>query len=247
MHAASAANQLWWDADAASYHRAHPEYLASFYWCPEMLHESAAGLLGDTSGAVIVEVGCGSAPCTRWLQDRARLAIGLDISAEMLAHCPDPTVPRLQADALALPLASGCADTVFSAFGAFPFLPDLNPAFAEVARVLRPGGRCVFSVAHPMRWVFADDPTTLQVAHSYFEHAYEEYDDAGTLTYAEYHHSFGDYIRALRGNGMTLIDVLEPTWPAQLSTTWGQWSPQRGAVIPGTAIFIAQKSAQPGD
>ena len=28
----------------------------------------------------------------------------------------------------------------------------------EVARVLRPGGRWVFAVNHPMRWIFPDDP-----------------------------------------------------------------------------------------
>src|SRR5919107_1345304 len=42
---------------------------------------------------------------------------------------------------------------------------------AEVARVLRPGGRWVFSVTHPLRWAFSDDPTRegLTVRRSYFD------------------------------------------------------------------------------
>ena len=41
----------------------------------------------------------------------------------------------------------------------------------EVFRVLRPGGRWVFSVTHPMRWVFLDDPGEdgLVGVHSYFD------------------------------------------------------------------------------
>ena len=33
-----------------------------------------------------------------------------------------------------------------------------DAALAEAARVLRPGGRWVFSVTHPIRWAFPDDP-----------------------------------------------------------------------------------------
>ena len=43
----------------------------------------------------------------------------------------------------------------------------------EVFRVLRPGGRWVFSVTHPMRWIFLDDPGEggLIAVHSYFDRA----------------------------------------------------------------------------
>ena len=36
--------------------------------------------------------------------------------------------------------------------------PTRRAVMREVARVLRPGGRWVFSVTHPMRWAFPDDP-----------------------------------------------------------------------------------------
>jgi len=39
-----------------------------------------------------------------------------------------------------------------------PFVADPGRVMGEVARVLRPGGRWVFSVTHPVRWAFPDDP-----------------------------------------------------------------------------------------
>lgn len=67
----SHANRQFWDSDARDYHAAHEEYLSSFYWCPEMLHEERAQLLGDVSTSTVLELGCGSAPRTAWLQGRA--------------------------------------------------------------------------------------------------------------------------------------------------------------------------------
>ena len=86
MTSPSHANQAYWDSDAANYHAEHPDYLSSFYWCPEMLYEGQAHLLGDVSDSSVLEIGCGSAPCTEWLQSRAHFATGFDISRGMLNH-----------------------------------------------------------------------------------------------------------------------------------------------------------------
>ncbi|WKD61080.1 hypothetical protein CCICO_05240 [Corynebacterium ciconiae DSM 44920] len=246
----SAANRAWWDSDAVNYHTQHPEYLSSFYWCPEMLHEREAQLLGDVSGTTVLELGCGSAPCGRWLAEHFPTAriIGLDLSMEMLRCAPLDHAPfrPLHADALALPLQDNSVDTVFSVFGALPFIDDLSAVFAEVSRVLRPQGRFVFSVNHPMRWIFADDPSAegLHVAYSYFDDAYTEANERGELVYAESHHTLSDYINHLVAAGFSIRRMIEPEWPDNLTTTWGQWSPLRGHVFPGTLIISAAK--EPG-
>ena len=41
--------------------------------------------------------------------------------------------------------------------------------------------------------------------------------------------------------GLTVEDVVEPTWPDHNKSDWGGWSPTRGKVIPGTAIYLATK------
>ncbi|HEV7188992.1 MAG TPA: class I SAM-dependent methyltransferase [Blastococcus sp.] len=244
------ANRRWWDAAAPAYLAEHGADLGDvdFLWCPEGLREADAHLLGDVAGRRVLEIGCGSAPCARWLRKAGADVVALDLSAGMLARAAERNratgidVPLLQADAGALPLADASVDLACSAFGGLPFVADVEGVLREVARVLRPGGRFVASVNHPMRWPFPDspDPEDLQVISSYFDRTpYVETDDAGNTVYAEHHRTVGDWVRAVVGSGLVLDDLLEPEWTPGRTQNWGQWSPARGALIPGTLILVA--------
>jgi SAM-dependent methyltransferase len=246
------ANRRWWDADADTYHAEHGEFLGDvdLVWCPENLRESDVRLLGDVVGRRVLEVGCGSAPCARYLARQGADVIAFDVSAGMLAHAraaagrTGTAVPLVQADVCELPFRDRSFDLAFSAFGGIPFVADSAGAMREVARVLRPGGRWVFSVTHPMRWAFPDDPgpAGLTAIQSYFDREpYVEVDEAGVPAYVEHHRTMGDRIREIVGAGLTLLDVLEPEWPEDFTGTWGQWSPLRGEIFPGTAIFVTQR------
>jgi SAM-dependent methyltransferase len=246
------ANRRWWDADADTYHAEHGEFLGDvdLVWCPENLRESDVRLLGDVVGRRVLEVGCGSAPCARYLARQGADVIAFDVSAGMLAHAraaagrTGTAVPLVQADVCELPFRDRSFDLAFSAFGGIPFVADSAGAVREVARVLRPGGRWVFSVTHPMRWAFPDDPgpAGLTAIQSYFDREpYVEVDEAGVPAYVEHHRTMGDRIREIVGAGLTLLDVLEPEWPEDFTGTWGQWSPLRGEIFPGTAIFVTQR------
>ena len=107
-------------------------------------------------------------------------------------------------------------------------------------RVLRPGGTWVFSVTHPVRWMFPDVPgeAGLTVEYSYFDRTpYVELDAEGRPVYAEHHRTMGDWVSLLVGAGFTIDSVTEPEWPETNTTAWGGWSPLRGALMPGTVIF----------
>ena len=153
-------------------------------------------------------------------------------------------VPLLQADVGHLPIATAAVDVVCSAFGGLPFVADVEGALAEVARVLRPGGRFVASVNHPMRWPFPDspDPEDLRVVSSYFDRTpYVETDGEGRTVYVEHHRTVGDWVRAVVGAGLVLADLVEPEWTPGRTQNWGQWSPERGALVPGTLILVCGK------
>jgi hypothetical protein len=57
----------------------------------------------------------------------------------------------------------------------------------------------------------------------------------------EHHRTLGDRVREIVGAGFVLRDLIEPDWPEEHEQTWGQWSPLRGALFPGTAIYVCHK------
>ncbi len=249
---AARANRRWWDADAEEYLAEHLQDIGEveFLWCPEGLTEAAAGLLGPVTGQRVLEVGCGSAPCSRWLLTQGATVVGADLSIRMLRHSVAATgrtglgVPVAQADACFLPFADESFDLACSSFGAVVFVADSTRVMAEVARVLRPGGRWVFSVTHPMRWAFPDDPgpAGLTVQRSYFDRTpYVEVDAEDRPTYVEAHRTMGDRVREIVAAGFALTDVIEPEWTPGRTREWGQWSPLRGALMPGTAIYSCRR------
>ena len=238
----------WWDSTASDYQDEHGDFLgdADFVWCPERLREAEARLLGDVAGQRVLEVGAGAAQCSRWLVGQRALPVAIDLSASQLAHArtldarTGVTVRTVQADAQQLPFADDSFDLACSAYGALPFVEDSAAVMREVARVLRPGGRWVFSVTHPIRWCFPDDPGVggLVAQTSYFDRrAYVEQDERGVASYVEHHRTIGDRVRDVVAAGLVIDDIVEPEWPADHDRPWGQWSPLRGAILPGTAIF----------
>ncbi|MFI2752243.1 class I SAM-dependent methyltransferase [Cellulomonas sp. P22] len=248
------AGRRWWDANAREYLDEHGEFLGpdEFCWCPEGLREADAHLLGDVAGVRVLEVGAGAAQCSRWLVGQGAHVVATDVSAGMLAAgsgydaAAGTRTPLVQADARALPFAGASFDVAFTAFGAIPFVPDAARVHGEVARVLRPGGRWVFSVTHPVRWAFPDDPgeAGLTATRSYFDRRpYVELGTTGNVLYAEYHRTLGDHVGEVVGAGLVLDRVVEPEWPAGHDRTWGGWGPVRGARLPGTAIFVTHRPA----
>jgi len=152
------------------------------------------------------------------------------------------------ATATGLPFADESFDVVFSAFGALQFVHEAERAVAEVARVLRPGGRFAFSVTHPVRWSMPDDPGEegLRVTSSYFDRTpYVEQDEDGAVRYVEHHRTVGDWVRLLAEAGFRLVDLVEPEWPEGHDRVWGGWGPVRGALLPGTAIFASRLEPRP--
>ncbi len=249
---AEAANRADWDAEADEYQREHGAFLGdtSFIWCPEGLDEATAHLLGDVSGRRALDLGCGAAQCARWLRLNGATAIGLDLSFRQLQHShridadTDLAVPVVCGSARRLPFADASFEVVASAFGALPFVVEIVQAVTEVTRVLSSGGLFAFSVVHPVRRMFPDDPSRdgLTITRSYFDRSsYVEVGPDGTPSYVEPHHTMGDWVGAIEASGLRLQRLVEPTWPAGHDRVWGGWGPVRGSLLPGTAIFVTCK------
>jgi SAM-dependent methyltransferase len=263
------ANRAWWDGEAEDYYAEHGSFLgdSDFVWGPEGWTEAELDLLGVRDGMTVLEIGSGAAQCSRWLARHHDVrVVASDLSMGMLRtarriEAPDPDgdtgsdaggtaseassppLPLLQCDGLALPLADASVDRVFTAYGVVPFVADSGAVMAEAARVLRPGGRFVFSTSHPVRWAFPDDPGVggLTAMSSYFDRTPYVESEAGIVTYAEHHRTLGDLVRQVVAAGLVLTDLVEPEWPERNASVWGGWSPLRGALLPGTAIVVADR------
>jgi SAM-dependent methyltransferase len=245
------ANRREWDSYADEYQATHGPFLrdVGFVWGPEGLDEADARVLGDPAGRRVLEIGCGAAQCARWLGASGAHPVGLDLSQRQLQHSrriderTGHRVPVVLGTATSLPFREDAFDVVFSAFGALQFVQDAERAVAEVARVLAPGGLFAFSVTHPVRWCLPDDPTSegLVVTSSYWDRTpYVEEDDAGDVTYAEHHRTLGDWVGLLAEAAFCLTALLEPEWPPGHVRVWGGWGPERGRLLPGTAVFRAR-------
>lgn len=109
--------------------------------------------IGDVQGKSVLDLGCGTGRHTTWLVDAGASVTAVDFSEGMLAEArrkPGMNSVSFIAHDLhkPLPISNDCFDLVVSAL-VLEHLRDLESFFAEVARVLKPGGRAVVSAMHP--------------------------------------------------------------------------------------------------
>ena len=87
----------------------------------------------------ILELGVGTGRLLAQLTPPARTAIGIDVSAAMLAEAARKHLTVLRADAHQLPFAAARFDAILAGGGVFRYL-DTDAALTECARVLVAGG-----------------------------------------------------------------------------------------------------------
>jgi SAM-dependent methyltransferase len=116
---------------------------------------TALDTLGRLVGAgpgICLDLGCGTGIAIPRLLERGWRVVGADLSGDQLRvarqRAGTPGVSLVAANAAALPFADRSFDDVISVL-THTDLDDPEAAFAEAARVLRPGGRLSYVGTHP--------------------------------------------------------------------------------------------------
>ena len=155
------AESIFFDLWSASYDR--PGLQQTTY---RPIHDAVLARLEGVKPDVVLDLGCGTGQLTQRLGEQFpdSTVVGADLSNGMLERAAeradaDDTIANLggfvRADAQVLPLASGSVD-VITCTESFHWYSDQEAAVAELARLLRPGGRLVIASIATVTG-FADD------------------------------------------------------------------------------------------
>lgn len=116
--------------------------------CIQLYHRTATQ--ADVSGKQVLEVSCGHGGGASYVVRTLRPAsyTGLDLNADAIAFCQKrhslPGLDFVHGDAQSLPFTDESFDAVINVEAAHGY-PDFPRFLAEVARVLRPGGRFLYA------------------------------------------------------------------------------------------------------
>jgi SAM-dependent methyltransferase len=225
-------NRIGWDAASDAYQSQHREQLERTpeSWGVWSLPESELRLLGDVAGRDVLEYGCGAAAWSISLAKRGARCVSLDNSSRQLDHAraaaakANVDVRFVHAAAEQTPFADASFDIVFCDHGAMSFA-DPQRTIPEVARILRPAGRFVFNLEHPLHaiaWNEAGTALGRMMTKSYFNlNRYVDPDD-GIVSHTR---TVSGYVTQLLESGFSIERVLEPRPPEGAVTTYDVFAP----------------------
>lgn len=150
--AAAGRDQQYYREKAREYDRGIEVLFRTFYADESTVRDVMIALLNLSPGARVLETGCGTGRDTAHLVSRAATVYAMDLAREMIdvgrlrlaeAGVDLTNVRLFVSDATALPFADRFFDAAYH-FGGINLFPNVERALAEMARVVRPGGKVVF-------------------------------------------------------------------------------------------------------
>ncbi len=184
--------------------------------------------LGDVDGLRVLDAGCGAGYLARILAQHGARVVGVDISGGLLSKA----LKEEARDPLGIVYHEGdLSDLSFLDAGSFDaavsnvVLQDVRrcgDAIAEISRLLRPGGRFIFSITHPAfdrppgQWV--KDPEDSErveerrgfVVGEYFSRMAVSWAPRGKVGAVGFHRPLRDYFEALTNAGLVVRKLEEP-------------------------------------
>ncbi|MBL8744326.1 MAG: class I SAM-dependent methyltransferase, partial [Myxococcales bacterium] len=171
-----------------------------------------------------IDLACGTGRIGAWLASMgARIIDGVDLCPEMLAGARARGIYRelREEDIRHTSLAGGQADLVINVLSV-EHLPSLDPFYAELARLGRPGGTAVIVGFHP-HFMLNGIPTHFDL------------ETGESIAIENTIHLFSDHVAAGRRVGFQLLDLQERLVDGELLTRSPGW--QRHAGLPASFVL----------
>lgn len=176
-------------------------------------------ILDGLPAGVALDAACGTGRFADYLAEKGHQVIGVDSSPDMLtvARRRVPSAEFLLGELDRLPVGDNAVAIVTCAL-ALAHMPELGPAIAEFARVLRPGGHLIIS-----------DVDNSLILRGVIVPALGPSGEPGLVR--TFRHSTGDYVRAALATGLVIRRFEEPSLNDQNSERYP--APERGKMEPG--------------
>jgi SAM-dependent methyltransferase len=240
-------NREFWDADADDYQAAHAPDLDTARWGVWGIPDSQLGVVGDVRELDVLELGCGDARWSLHLARAGARVVGLDQSRRQLRHASArldagaTAVPLVCASAEAAPFAADAFDLVLCDHGAMSFC-EPERSVGEAGRLLRPGGRLIFSHTTPwpyLTWNFDRDRVGRRLRRSYF--GMRRFDDGAGEGTVDFQLPYGEWIRCFGRHGFTVEDLVELRAPKHATTTFEDFDANWARRWPAEQIWVVRR------
>ena len=163
-------------------------------------------VLDEIAPGRALDAACGTGRQAAYLAARGHQVLGSDLTRDMLRRAlANGAAMVAESDLRALPFPPSQFDLVVCSL-ALMHLEDLGPPIAELARVVRPGGRVVLSDMHPS--------STVGGGQAFFQAA-----DGRVAFVRQYLHLHGDYLAAFAASGLDVRRCVEPRIGAEALAT----------------------------
>jgi 2-polyprenyl-3-methyl-5-hydroxy-6-metoxy-1,4-benzoquinol methylase len=198
-----------------------------------VLDAAHLALVGSIDGLRVLDAGCGEGRFARMLAERGAVVTGIDLAPRMIeiareTEAANPLGVKYHlADMADLSSFEAGSFDLAVAYVSLVDVPAYEQAMTEIARVLRPAGRFLFSIVHPCfcppgaAWEprkpdmipIRDVDKLYKKIDNYFPPAeirFRMWPTAPAET-VNYHRPLSHYARAVRDAGLAIRDIDEPT------------------------------------
>src|ERR1041384_788511 len=138
-----------YDEISGKYHANKPRAVSDYTELPAVL-----ALAGDVRGQCVLDAGCGPGRHAKKFLAKGADVTGIDISAEMIKRARAYCTPHgrfFQADFEQAEFKAASFDLV-SASLSLMYAREVQPVIEKFSAWLRPAGRLLFSIYHPVRF-----------------------------------------------------------------------------------------------